>query len=236
MFEQLISSAAAELAPPPSLPGSPDLIAGTLTAGYYGLVPAAQFITGDSLAVALSISAGTSINSSTDWMKFSLDGKTLLVPQKNIRTSISWTNLSAATVIFGTKLVTIGGRQYKVRLFKGCPPGMNQSANENGFDTPSGVGSEWNRLMYHVAGKPFADVSNTLASEGITVGDWAQYSEAALNVSGVGSSSWCQETHASNALYQLFRGGASAGVSRHNAISRATASTVVGWRPVLELV
>lgn len=229
MFEMMMGVKAAVANIP--YPGPATLAAGTMTAGYYGLVPTADFIDGATLAGVCGLTDGTLQNSTTDWMKFSLDGKTLFVPQKNIRHSISWASLNTATLIFGSKIITILGNSYKVRLFKGCPPGLVKSGNENGWDTISTVGSEWNRLMYHVAGKPFSDSSNTLASEGITVGDWATYSETVLNVTGSGSTSWCQETHAGNSLYQLFRGGL--GVARNNGISRTT-TIGCGWRPVLE--
>lgn len=88
--------------------------------------------------------------------------------------------------------------------------------------------------MYHVSGKPFASSNNTLASEGISVGDWAQYSEADLltyNSYGNGSYSWCQEP---SGPYKIVRGYY--GVSYISGGDPGVNAVAFGWRPCLELV
>jgi len=93
-------------------------------------------------------------------------------------------------------------------------------------------GSEWNRLLYHVSGKPFGTANNTLASEGITEGDWAQFSEAELLTYysyGKGSWCWCQEAAGGARILRGYYG-----------VSYFDYDTVTfdysGWRPCLELV
>ena len=210
-----------------------ELLYGTLEHGYYGEVEAESFITGDQLATQVGLTAGVSINSDAGWLKFSLDYRTLFVAKKPFRHSITWNELDAIGAVFGTTQITINGKQYKVRLLKGRGDGLSTTISD-GFDTLPTHGSEWNRLMYHVSGKPFANASNTLASEGITEGDWAQFSEDELLTNytyGNGSYSWCQDTIGTARCVRGYYGA-----SLINNVSRTLRTTNCGWRPVLELV
>lgn len=196
---------------------------------FLGEVSGANFISGSGLRAMVGLTAGTSRNPSVDWLNFSLDGKIIYVAKKNIQGSISWDNLNALDIVYGGKIVTIGGRQYKVRLLKGR--GDSYTTNYvSGYDIPETHGSEWNRLMYHVSGRPFANVSNTLASEGITEGDWAQYSEADLDMIIY---SHCQDmVNGTNS--RALRGAN--GVSFAHSRAPANVASNYGWRPCLELV
>jgi hypothetical protein len=69
------------------------LLAGTYEHGYYGEVPAGEFITGDQLATQVGLTAGTAFNSDADWLKFSLDNRTLYVAKKPFRYNLSWVRL-----------------------------------------------------------------------------------------------------------------------------------------------
>ncbi len=209
------------------------LLAGTYEQGYYGEVLASEFITGDQLATRIGLTAGTAFNSDAGWLKFSLENRTLYVAKRPFRRSIAWNDLDAIGAVFGTIQITINGKQYQVRLLKGRGDGLTTSI-PYGFDTQPTHNSEWNRLLYHVSGKPFIDSRNTLESEGITEGDWAQFSEAELLTNytyGNGSYSWCQD---GTGTLRCVRG--SDGVSFINSIHRASTGATYGWRPVLELV
>lgn len=215
-----------------STPGD-SLLAGTLTKGWYGEVSASNFITGDQLATAIGLTAGASQNSTAGWLKFSLDSKTLYVAKRPFRYGISWGSINAVGAVTGTKTITIAGKTYKVRLLKGRGDGLTTTF-ANGYDTTPTVNSEWNRLMYHVSGTPFVDTNNTLASEGISVGDWAQYSESNLSTYysyGFGSATWCQDQAGTNYVYR-----GSSGVSYIVSSASTYTGNVMGWRPCLELV
>ena len=197
-------------------------------------VPASELMSGTALASAIGLTAGTAQNSNEPWLHFELDGKTLYVAKKTFRHSISWNQINARGAVFGTATVTIQGDTYKVRLLKGA---NTDPANVSGgsWDHPGTHGSEWNRLMYRISGKPFSNASNTLASEGIAEGDWAQYSEAALNIAvGNGRYSWCQETLISDSANRVDRGRN--GVSYLSLTSASSSNSLYGWRPCLELV
>lgn len=187
------------------------------------------------MATQIGLTAGTPFNSDAGWLKFSLDYKTLYVAKRPFRHSVSWNQINARGAVFGTTQITIHGKRYKVRLLKGRGDGLSTDLS-SGYDTLATHGSEWNRLMYHVSGKPFASASNTLASEGITEGDWAQFSEAELLTNttyGYGSYSWCQDTISTN---RFVRGYYGASLIVTIGSSSTAPASILGWRPVLELV
>ena len=215
-------------------PGSTDLVAGTPGAGFYGEIPSTQLITGTTLASQVGVTEGTAITDA-GWLKFSLDGRVLYVSKKPLRHSISWDHLQSKGVVTGTKTITIGGEVYKVRLLSGANTNPSTAANGS-FDHPGTHGCEWNRLMYRVSAKPFGNSNNILASEGITEGDWASYSEADLvthSSGGNGSYSWCQETGTTGAT-RVCRGNY--GVSHLNQYTSSSSAADFGWRACLELV
>lgn len=228
---EILNAGGGVVTPKPPPPGPSDLIGGSITQGFYGEVPAADLITGPSLATLVGLTAGDSINPNEPWLKFALGNKTLFVARKALRCNLSWVNLNALGIVTG-KLVTIGERQYIVRLLDG---GSSQTNNPTGFDRIESYYTEWNRLLYHVAGKPFANSSNTLASEGLTEGDWAKYTEAQLGmVNGVaGCGSWVMKIR-TNFHYGYLRG--EVGVSYMRNVDNGTPSLYHGWRPCLELV
>jgi len=87
--------------------------------GYFGIVSAAHLISGDALATALSLTAGTGQNSDAGWLKFWMDtGDVMYIAKKPIRHSISRADIAAVYAVDGTATVTIGGRNYDVWLIE----------------------------------------------------------------------------------------------------------------------
>lgn len=214
-------------------PGPQELIAGDQLSGLYGTVEAVDFITGDDLANSIGLTTGTAQNSTVPWLKFILEGKTLFVPERTFRHSISWNNIHARGAVYGTATVQIQGDTYKVRLLKGAATdpisgGSNQSDPEQSW------GSEWNRLFYPLVPNPTRKPGSGISGEGIRYGAFANYTETQLNVGssgGNGRYTWCQETSGSN---RVNRGYGDLSRFRLNGSSDTTVS--YGWRPVLELV
>lgn len=212
-------------------PGPKNLIGGDREAGFFGEVPYTLFQNGVWVAQNVGLTAGVSQNSNEPWLKFILDGKILYVAKKTFRHTVSWDNLNSLGIVTGTKTVTFGGNTYKVRLLKATVTDFQYGY---GYDPVETHGSEWNRLLYRISGKPWYNAENTLASENIEEGDWAQYTEAQLNFIwqlADGGVTMCQERVGTD---NIRRG--SGGVSHvwYNASSNA--SHTHGWRPVLELV
>lgn len=210
-------------------PGPQKLIAGGHTEGFYGTVSSNDFITGDDLANSIGLTAGTAQNSTVNWLKFNLDGKTLFVPEKTIRYNLSWNHIRDRGAVYGDTTVTIQGDTYKVRLLKGAATDPISGGN-NTQDPEQSWGSEWNRLFYPLVPNPINTPTHPVSQEGIRYGEWTNYTEAQLDL-GSSLDSWCQE---SNGTSRVRRGGT--GVSRFGFSSASTVSGFYGWRPCLELV
>lgn len=214
-------------------PGSKYAIAGDWNAGYFGVVPMSELITGDSLASKIGLSAGTSQFSSTaGWLKFAYNGKIQFVARKPLRHSISWDNINSANAVYGDKTIVIDGLTYKVRLMRG--------ANKDPASARSGSinhGSEWNKLMLpiHIQAKDgnWAYPGNVEPNIPYWGTDFPDEDLLTHSNYGSGSRSWCQEV-AESSDRRLIRGSFGVSVSDSNTSSSVGSS--VGWRPVLELV
>ena len=226
---------------PPVGPGPQELIAGTMDAGFFGETTSEELLTYDELASQIGLSAGTSqFNDESVWLKFVLEGEILYVAKKPTRYSISWDQINAVNAVYsGGASVSVGDSVLDVTLLKGAnsdPTVAGDDGDWSGYDIDLAVGSEWNRLLYHVSDGASIASGHTLASEGLTEGDWAQYSEAELLTHrdyGNGSYSWCQELSGDLSGYRVYRGGH--GVSFLSRYPSSASNAHTGWRPCLRL-
>lgn len=237
------------------LPGPAELLTGNPTRGFFGEVLPEDFITGDALAAEIGLTAGVSFNQETPWLKCVLDNQVFYFPQKPLLHSLSHDEIYEAGAVFGTgdsgpfvstgsgavkqdAEVIIQNKRYVVRLYRGANsnPTLTDKYSYDGIDTH---GSEWNRIMYGLHDGNHHHSSNSMASEGLTVGDLAQYSDVDLGLGGLandgggeGRATLCQETSLLDyPTRRVYRGYG--GVSNLN---RPTASNTLsgrGWRPVL---
>lgn len=192
--------------------------------GYYGEVASADFITASELVTKVGLAMNSVVTGAdtAGWLKFLLDGKTLYVAKKPLRNT-TWSFLSNNGLYNGTKKVTIGNKQYIVRILSllkvsgGAHPG-------SGVDDPlASQGSEWNRLMYNIWGE------YTPASQ--QGGKWANFVSADLGVSTI---TLGKETVISaGTTYYAIKNVGSAAFQRIGANGSTSAG---GWRPVLELI
>lgn len=219
----------------PTAPPEPSQLGKTY---WLGEVSRHDFITGPELATAMSFDEGILHNHDTDWLCFKIDGKTIYTTKRTVRYNISWDQLNNADLMVGNRTVIVKGRTYKVRLFHGTNlDTLEIPAPVDPHNSPMTWGSEWNRTMYHISGKPFRDHRTTLEAEGIEEGDWAQYSEEEIetrtytNDAIHGGITICQQLAAGGGVS---RGGT--GVSGIQKYSKNNPSYIFGWRPVLELV
>ena len=106
--------------------GNKTVIAGDSNYGFYGEVSSEDFISGDELANAIGLTAGTSQNSDSGWLKVVDGNKMLLIAKKTLRHTISWNDINAVSAVFGS-IVTIDGVKYVLRLLST---------------------TEWDRFMY----------------------------------------------------------------------------------------
>ena len=223
-------------------PGPLMLANGTMQEGFFGLVPSSQFITGDALASAITLSNGTSQFSTTDWIKSAGGGKILFSPMKTIRHSISWDHILAKGAVWGDgttggdRTVQVQGFTFKVRLFRGLNNAYDPKTVPVGYDDVHCHGSEWNRLILplHVGAKTgsWGDYGSNVES-GLPY--WGtDFTDADLQVaSGNGRATWCQN-YAYSSAGRCYRGGY--GVAGSSLYSSSDTGARGGWRPVLELV
>lgn len=208
-------------------PGGKELIAGDSNAGYFGVATAAEFTTGDNLASLIGLTIGTSMNSTTDWLKFSYKGRVLYVAKKPLRVDLSWSDLHQKGAVFGTTIVAIKGRQYKVRLMKGSGTDPYRGVN-GGSDDPFTVGSEYNDLMYRVC---------SVNPPSQSLPDFVSFTPTDLGMYSSGGVQLCQDrSEPSGGVVPgvLCRGNGATDMATSHSPAESYASNR-GWRPVLEV-
>lgn len=217
-----------------TVPGPTKLIGGNLQAGFYGEVPAKDFITGDKLVRRIGLTAGTSQFSNEPWLKFSYMGKVEFVAKKPFRNTISWNQINAVNAVFGNKTININGLTFKVRLMKGKTEGEQSDTSADYGDICKN--SEWNRLMLPIHINAPSNWAYSWNVNSPTANWNIGYTDRDLvtkNTAGYGSYCWCQECGDSKTV-RLFRGDG--GVSSSGSSGPSAAGQGRGWRPVLELV
>lgn len=162
----------------PVLPGPQELIAGDLETGFYGEVDPDDFISYGALSILVGLSAGFSHNQSQPWLKFSMDGVPAYVMKQPGRNRVSHDVLSGLGLVDGSKLITLEGTQYHLRVMSGLDE--------------YGSLSEWSRLMYPI----HEDDPNEQEWE-------INYTDDDL---GLECGSWCQETNPNDSTDRVSRG------------------------------
>lgn len=131
-------------------PGNRTLLAGNMDAGWFGEVPASDFITGYELAKVVGLTAGVSQYSNEPWLKFAYKGDVLLVSKKHIRSKVLWTDFENLNCVDGSRILTIKGKRYRIMLMKGCNEEFKTKAEYiyPAMDNPEiYINSMWNKLM-----------------------------------------------------------------------------------------
>ena len=231
-------------------PGSQELIAGDMTAGFFGEVPTTELITGNDLATQIGLTAGTAQFSNEPWLKFALDDSIIYVAKKPYRHTVSWENIYQSGAVYGTgdngynpsggnriqdANISVDGFSLDVTLLKGTnsDPAIYTS---NGWDMDYTHASEWNRLMYPIHSGVHTDNRNP-SSPSVSYAQWATYSDSDLIVDyrvGDGSNSWVQETQHTDDSKRILRGPD--GVTYVNTVTSNLAYISIAWRPALRLV
>lgn len=241
-------------------PGPQTLQAGDMTAGYFGEVSAAEFYSGDRLALELGVTEGVLQNSNAGWLKFASKGKVLFIAKQSFMHSVSWEHLYSRGIVYGVDgdgknprgtptnqytTVEHAGNRFLVRLMAGAHADPFAESDplfftEDMVDMDVGGGSEWNTLMYRVhADVPTADGTDGMRADrhgGPQVGgNWATFTNSDLNVAvGNGRHTWCQEMSDTTAATRATRGND--GVAYFGRSYAYGTSSNLGWRPALELI
>lgn len=197
----------------PNGPGPQTLQAGDTTAGFYGEVTTDELIDGETLASEIGLTPGTPQHTTSPWLKFASNEKTLYIAKNKYRWNVSWTSIERCNAVYGgddAPIVTVGDYSFKVRLIKG--------ANNDPTSRYTNTHGEWGDLIYAVSSEDPFNV------------EWGvNYTEDELGISG--PKTWCQETITEDANGRLYRGGIKLtytyGLGKDNEEA---------WRPVLELI
>lgn len=233
--------------------GPVNLIAGDMSAGFFGEVSANDFYLGDDLANELGVDEGVLQNSDAGWLKFAWRGRIEFIAKKSFMHSVSWDHLYARGVAYGTDdngrhprgtptnqytVVEKDNFNYAVSLMTGAASDpIDTTLREEAYSATLGLGagSMWNELMYRVAAAVPTALDNQQYHGGAQFGEnWVEYSDADLNITGDGRAAWCQEAAVESTSNRVLRG-----LSRVSYFGRTTASNVytyLGWRPRLTLL
>jgi hypothetical protein len=191
------------------------ILAGNENLGYFGQVAPIEVIQSNDLATLVGYGQGTAIpDADPQWLKFIDNGKILYVAKRPLRYNVNVEGMQAVGIRTG-KIVTIKGRQFKVRLLTG-----------GNADPATASGGEWDRLIYPVC---------TTRPVGTPVLAAIPPGELGITTSAnSGGATFCQDKWASNGYY-IIRGytGLTFVAGGNNIGSNGG---LFGWRPVLELV
>lgn len=203
---------------------------------WHGEVPAVQFINGTALASLLGFSSGSVYQSNDPWLHVTLDGKELYIAKRPLRQSVSWNHLNNAGLVFGGRIVTINGENYRVRLLKGLADDKTYddyvSEGGSGWDMPATHGSEWNRIFYRLhEGTSSSAEHKTDSEQPFEI--LHPFTDADFNMTGnpPAGYSWCQEANPTHAILRGYHS-----VSRVWNNVRSDNITNRAWRPVLERI
>lgn len=198
------------------LPEGTVLLFGDLQLGYYGRIPSSKLINGNDLAALCTLTTGTPVYNDTEWFKFAYKGKTLFFSSRILRHTLSFTELESKGLIAG-RTVTIGGKQYKVRVPSGGNFGGDPTVND------------WDPLMYRIC--PTAPAPGGLQK-------WDNISADHINSADPGSTikaaTFCSNVYTYNTNNRVVRGNP--GLENYNQVNQGDRYSLYGWRPVLELI
>lgn len=247
-------------------PGPQTLSKGDYERGYFGEVEAADLYSGDELALRVGLTAGTPVNSLTNWLKFAHKGKVLFIPKLPIRYTLDWNTLFNLGIVYGDnsevpatlpsgavastsqgKQVELNGDRFVVRLMKGMstnPAAYTPNSDYSDVLNGNADGSEWHDLIYSICNTVPASQS------------WGNFLNLPdVSILGTGSpvqmTTLCQELATAAANSVVVRGGTYVtnsavigGIAAPSPTANTINSTMGGfaanrqicWRPVLEFL
>lgn len=207
--------------------GQPTITVGTTDAGYYGQVLASKLIDGDTLASALGLVAGNSINATSNWLKFSYKGKPLYVAKMPLRDNITWQEIYQSGAVYGDDTngnfpsganrlqnarVVIKNTTFRVRLMRMADADPTQ-------------------VNVRMGGEAFALWMPIRASTPA----WASFSDDDLGQSTTSSLTHGMESNITTTSQMLLM-NTTLNVTNDNKTQRNVSNVHFMWRPVLEPV
>lgn len=216
------------------LPGPYKLLAGDMSAGFFGEVDVAELWDGVELANEIGLYVGNEKDTNNPWLKFAIDGKVIYKSKNTYRSSVKWADLNTLGCIYGEKTVEKNGVKYRVRVIRG---GNNAPIDLTNITLSDIDMSEVNRLIYPIT---INAKTNTGWYDPTLVGmdgdywgvDYTQ-EELSFKGSGAGTYNICQEV-SSDGTQNMERGYR--GASFVNGHDVGSGDFRRGWSPVLEVI
>jgi len=251
MIEQLLSTGGQQTYIGNSGPGPKALIAGDATLGYFGEVTDTQLFTPAQVAGQAGLYLGTdnptavSAANGNMWLKFIWNGKVIYIAKMPFRTNISWADLYAAGLVYGTRdngkypQSTAKFQYIQMPKYEGQKLWVLKPRLPTGYPADPTTGGivltgEWNQLF----GRTVNDTNG-----GVGAPKFANFNYAATGMSpSSGPDSLVQETITSNINQCIVRGdggGAQILTAARTILKTDKSSGTLaahGWRPVLELI
>lgn len=208
-------------------PGPQVLIGGDASAGYFGEVMAAEFITPEAVMNMNKPTVGKAINVSTQWLKFVYRGKILLVCKYAAWQDVKRTDLRAVNIYPGVE-ITVGENRFIHRCMRidiVDPTSITDAVIHTPGSNKNLDQSEWGSLMFPVLSQ---------AAGGL--GRWANFSKAGMGWFAVDSPGNVCLTYESpkNGIGFCYIGGFN-GAGWKN-VATGNSASWMGHRPVLELI
>lgn len=232
--------------------GPVKLIGGDMQAGYFGDVSSGVLFRGDDLALQLGVDQGVLQNADAGWLKFAWRGQIIYIAKRSLMHTVSWDHLYARGVVYGTddnglyprgtpanqyRSVEKDGFEYVVGLMTGAasdPIDTTLRGETYSSTLGLGAGSEWNELIYRIHQDIPVSPNSLTFDGGAQFGEnWAEFTNADLNITGNGRFKWTQETSSEATSNRVSRGAVR--LSDFNRPTASVANANYGWCPRLVL-
>lgn len=216
------------------------LLDGTMEAGFFGEVTQQELIDTKTLVdmcFTNSIIDNSAIfNENVIWLKFAYMGKVEYIPKQPLCSYVTLTSMNNNNLVDGSRILTINGIKYRIRLIKGKTEGKQSDTSSNSGEINHH--SEWNRLFLPLTKD--RNESNYKYPENVepdrlkwtgryVESDFSFYDDR-LRYKKL-SGAVCQEGLSNNAA--LVRGNKT--MESSLMVGSNQIKQTVGWRPVLEV-
>lgn len=217
------------------------LLDGTMEAGFFGEVTQQELITTKDLInmcfAKFVLDGNTILNENATWLKFAYMNKVEYIPKQPLCNYVALNIMVKNNLVDGSRILTINGIKYRIRLIKGKTEGKQSDTSSNSGEINHY--SEWNRLFLPLTKDrnesnykyPENVEPDRLKWTGRYLEDDFSFYDDRLRWKKL-SGAVCQEGwHKDNALVRGNKTVESSLMVGGNQIK-----FTVGWRPVLEVV
>ncbi len=119
---------------------------------FEGEITGSELISMSQLTTEAGVTQGSAMNLDTNWLKFLVDNNPIYVAKRPIRNNLSYNALETLGLTDGSKVLTIGQAQYRLRLLKSAiEDTITPESNGYNWGEMTGEFSDSNEVIYDVA-------------------------------------------------------------------------------------